>query len=132
MISFYRVVILTHIIIRFLRTDQWDSQLIEAAQKVETSKEHSFPFISDPEETSDLNAKDSGIEEYILNDGSVNRHAVEMMNESSTPKNALEDTLSNVSDISGDMCHDELLRHRLSEVQLKLEEMTKTVGVERE
>lgn len=79
-----------------------------------------------------MTGKDSGIEEYILNDGSVNRHAVEMLNESSTPKNNLEDTLSNVSDISGDTCHDELLRHRLSEVQLKLDEMTKTVGVERE
>lgn len=112
---------------------QWDTQLLEAVQKVEPPQENSFSFFSLPDDNPDGNGKDSGIEEYVLNDGPVNKHAIEILSDVSLSRsNAVEDTLSNVSEISADICHDELLRHKLSEVQLKLDEMTKTVAVERE
>lgn len=44
----------------------------------------------------------------------------------------IEDTLSIVSEVGGDVCRDELLKHKISELQLKLDETTKTVSVERE
>ncbi len=100
--------------------------MTETVQKLESPKE------PDQEEPVDVTMKDSGIEEYILHDGPVNRHAVELLNDSLSSKNTYEDTLSNISELSGDMWPDELLRHKLSELQLKLEEMTKTVAVERE
>lgn len=100
---------------------------------MESSKENSFPSLCNTEESTDINGKDSGIEEYVLNDRSVNKHAVEILNDISSSKNTIvDDTLSNVSQNSVDIFHDELLRHKLSEVQLKLEEMTKTVAAERE
>ena len=80
-----------------------------------------------------MNGKDSGIEEYILNDSLVNKLSGEVLNDLPACRtSSAEDTLSNISEISVDIRHDELLRHKLSEAQLKLDEMTKTVVVERE
>ena len=90
-------------------------------------------YFGGSDEHPDINGKDSGIEEYILNDSLVNRHSGEVMSDISTCRvTSVEDTLSNVSEMSIDIRHDELLRHKISETQLKLDEMTKTVVVERE
>lgn len=114
-------------------TGQWDTQLADAIQKVETVKDNPCLHSGDFEENPDINRKDSGIEEYILNDSLVSRHSGEIVGDLSTCRaTSVEDTLSNISEISIDVHHDELLRHRLSETQLKLDEMTKTVVVERE
>jgi hypothetical protein len=112
---------------------QWDTQLASAIQKVETVKDNPCSYFGSSEEHPELNGKDSGIEEYVLNDCLVNRHSKEILSDHLSPcrTTPMEDTLSNVSEISVDI-HDELLRHRLSETQLKLDEMTKTVVVERE
>ena len=112
---------------------QWDTQLENAIQKVETVKDNPCSYFGVSEEQPEINGKDSGIEEYILNDSLVSRHSGDVMCDVSACRTTpIEDTLSNVSEISVDICQDELLRHKLSETQLKLDEMTKTVIVERE
>lgn len=114
-------------------TGQWDIQLADAIQKVETVKDNPCSYFGGSEEHPEINGKDSGIEEYILNDSLMNRHSGEVISDLSTCRaSSVEDTLSNVSELSIDIRHDELLRHKLSETQLKLDEMTKTVVVERE
>lgn len=123
----------TNIVPHILLVGQWDTQLVNAIQKVETVKDNPCSYSGPPEKHLEMNGKDSGIEEYILNDSLVNRHSTDDLNDISTCRTTpMEDTLSNISEISVDICHDELLRHKLSETQLKLDEMTKTVLVERE
>lgn len=62
----------------------------------------------------------------------MNKHAVEILNDfPSLRSNPIDDLSFHISDVSGDPCHAELIRYKLSEVQLKLDEMSKTVVTER-
>lgn len=111
---------------------QWNTRLLEEEQKVESCKKNSYSFFPLFDNHSDVNGKDSGIEEYVLNDGPVNKHAVEILNDfPSLRSNPIDDLSFHISDVSGDPCHAELIRYKLSEVQLKLDEMSKTVVTER-
>lgn len=63
----------------------------------------------------------------------MNKHAVEILNDfPSLRLNPVDDLSLHITDVGGDLCHAELIRHKLSEVQLKLDEMSKTVAIERE
>lgn len=80
------------------------------------------------------------IEEYVLQ-GAVPKHAVELYKES--PSNSLDKSITKlVADNNGkkdgldkqplDMYNEESLTQKMSELQIKLQEATKTISVERE
>ncbi|XP_065209268.1 coiled-coil domain-containing protein 102A [Planococcus citri] len=110
----------------------WDSHLLESIEKFEPAKLNAVPYQSDSDEHLTCNGKDSGIEEYILNEGFGANKNHDTTNEPVSRTSIMEDTLSNISEISDDITNDELTRHRLSELQLKLNEMSKTVAAERD
>lgn len=110
----------------------WDRHLLDTIEKLEPTKLETTSYQSDSDDHQNCNGKDSGIEEYILNEGSFSSKRLEPMNESTSKTSIPEDTFSNISEISDDISNDELTRHRVSELQLKLNEMSRTVAAERE
>ncbi|KAG8250098.1 coiled-coil domain-containing protein 102A [Homalodisca vitripennis] len=131
---------------------QWDHKLLEALESVDSEKdvpteehgtENNGTIAGEDDRTSA--EKDSGIEEYVLQ-GAVPRHAVELYDgkESTLDRDGECDT-STISDSAESIlkrCNkkdpfvtspdEEEMRQKLSMLQLRLDEATKTLQVERE
>lgn len=132
---------------------QWDHQLLEALETVDIDKDVqvSVESISSgiPEEDKTSAEKDSGIEEYVLQ-GAVPRHAVELDNSRDSESVQCDDCSVSVSvgvgvntdcitesDLKDNILisptpDEEILRQKLSMIQLRLDEATKTLQIERE
>lgn len=137
---------------------QWDHKLLEALESVDSEKdiptdEHGSNNITSGEDDRTSAEKDSGIEEYVLQ-GAVPRHAVELYDgkDSTLDRDGDCDTstigdheTSTVCDSADSIIRrinrkdsfvtspdEEEMRQKLSMLQLRLDEATKTLQVERE
>lgn len=132
---------------------QWDHQLLEALENADPDRDipllvGGVPDLTEEDKTSI--EKDSGIEEYVLQ-GAVPRHAVELYDGKETILDRDSETVShceenhsveicensskglnNVSDGVLRSSEEEILRQKLSMLQLKLDESTKTLQAERD
>lgn len=130
---------------------QWDHQLLEALEHVDPERDIPLSIedvceldhgVNEEDRTSV--EKDSGIEEYVLQ-GAVPRHAVEMYEgKDGLDRDGDSLTLCEENELSGDVGSgdesgkqsasqdEEILRQKLSMLQLRLDEATKTLQVERE
>lgn len=137
---------------------QWDHKLLEALESVDSEKditadEQSPDNATLAEEDRTSAEKDSGIEEYVLQ-GAVPKHAVELYDgkESILDRDNEYDTSTVGDQETSTMCDstesmvrrinrkdsfvtspdEEEMRQKLSMLQLRLDEATKTLQVERE
>lgn len=135
---------------------QWDHKLLEALESVDSEKDISTDElgsnnITPGEDDRTSVEKDSGIEEYVLQ-GAVPRHAVELYDgkdstldrdgdsstigdhETSTVCDSAESIIRrmNRKDSFVTSPDEEEMRQKLSMLQLRLDEATKTLQVERE
>lgn len=130
---------------------QWDHQLLEALENADPDRDIPLLVGGVPDSTEEDKTsieKDSGIEEYVLQ-GAVPRHAVELYDTKETVLDRDSETVShfeenhsvddsskilNSSSAEGVLrsSEEEIRRQKLSMLQLKLDETTKTLQAERE